>query len=86
MLDDIRLAEGLLGLDGFLVLGVYEKPAELGAVVETGAAETAFCRGCRSRAEAQDRVPVQLGELPSFGRSVRLVMSSNPRQRHVASP
>ena len=36
MLDDIRLAEGLLGLDGFLVLGVYEKPAELGAVVETG--------------------------------------------------
>ena len=45
MLDDIRLAEGLLGLDGFLVLAVYEKPAELGSVVETGAAETAFCRG-----------------------------------------
>lgn len=68
MSDDIGLAEALLGLDGFRVLAVYEEPAELSVVVEMLASETVFCRACGGMAEAQDRMPVQLRDLPCFGR------------------
>ncbi len=35
MLDDIGLAEALLGLDRSRVLAVHKQPAELSVVVET---------------------------------------------------
>ena len=73
MTDDIGLAEALLGLDDFRVLAVSEDPTELGIVVEMLAGETVFCRACGGRAEAQDRMPVQLRDLHCFGRPVRLV-------------
>lgn len=78
MPDDIGLAEALLGLEGFRVLAVYEEPAELSVVVETLAAEIMFCRGCGGRAEAHDRMSVQLRDLPCFGRPVRLVWRKRP--------
>ena len=81
MPDDIGLAEALLGLQGFRVLAVYEEPAELSVVVETLAAEIMFCRGCGGRAEAHDRMSVQLRDLPCFGRPVRLVW-----RKRVACP
>lgn len=73
MPDHIGLAEALLGLNGFRVLAAYEEPTELSVVVETLAGEAMFCRSCGSRAEAQDRMPVPLRDLPCFGRPVRLV-------------
>lgn len=73
MPDDIGLAEALLGLDGFRVLAVYEEPAELSVVVERLAGDAVFCHGCGSRAEAQDRMSIQLRDLSCFGRPVRLV-------------
>lgn len=71
MPDDIGLAAALLGLDGFRVLRVIEMPSELTVVVET-VRERAFCRECGCRAEAHDRMLVELRDLPCFGRPVRL--------------
>lgn len=71
MADDIELAAALLGLKGFRVLAVSEAPDELTVVVET-TAERAFCPECGSRAEAHERMPVELRDLPCFGRPVRL--------------
>ena len=70
MADDIELASSLLGLNGFRVLAVSEAPNELTVVVET-TAERAFCPECGSRAEAHERIPVELRDLPCFGRPVR---------------
>ena len=72
MSDDTGLAEALLGLEGFLVLGVAETEAEVTIRVETTATVVA-CDGCGLRAEAQDRMVVQYRDLAVFGRPVRLV-------------
>jgi transposase len=69
--DGIGLAEALLGLDGFRVLAVVERVAELVVTVETTADFTG-CWGCGVRAEAQDRMTVEIRDLPCFGRPVRL--------------
>jgi methyl coenzyme M reductase gamma subunit len=61
--DAIGLAEALLGLDGFRVLEVQETDAEVVATVETDA-EGVACATCGVRAEAQDRVRVDLRDLP----------------------
>ena len=71
MNDGIGLAEALLGLDGFRVLAVDENVAELVVTVETTADFTG-CWGCGVRAEAQDRMTVEIRDLPCFGRPVRL--------------
>ena len=71
MSDGIGLAEALLGLDGFRVLAVNENVAELVVTVET-TADLTGCWGCGVRAEAQDRVTVEIRDLPCFGRPVRL--------------
>ena len=71
MPDDIGLAAALLGLGGFRVVEVVEVPGELTVVVET-IADRAFCAEFGCRAEAQDRMPVELRDLPCFGRPVRL--------------
>ncbi len=67
--DSIGLAEALLGLEGFRVLEVTENSEELVVKIET----TATVVGCGVRAQAQDRVPVAVRDLPCFGRPARLV-------------
>ena len=70
--DAIGHAEAMLGLDGFRVLDVDRKPAEMTVTVET-TADFAGCPTCGVRAEAQDRLRVDIRDLPCFGATVRLV-------------
>ena len=70
--DGIGLAEVLLGLPGFRVLNVTETDCEVVIAVESMAAR-AFCRRCGVRAEAQDRMRVDIRDLACFGRPARLV-------------
>ena len=72
MTDGNGLAEALLGLDGFRVLEVTEDPGELVVVVETDA-QVVGCRSCGVRAEAQDRMRIDIRDLTCFGRPARLV-------------
>ena len=71
--DAIGLAEAMLGLDGLRVLDVVENPAEVVVTVET-TADVAGCPTCGVRAEAQDRLRVDVRDLPFGGRPVRLVL------------
>jgi len=73
MNDAIGLAEAMLGLDGLRVLDVVESPSEVVVTVET-TAEVAGCPTCGVRAEAQDRLRVDVRDLPFGGRPVRLVL------------
>lgn len=73
MSDGIGLAEKMLGLPGLEVLDVEEAPGELVMRVES-TRRKASCPSCRRRAEAQDRVEVQLRDLHCFGRPTRLVI------------
>src|SRR5258708_826584 len=72
MSDGIGLAGGLLGLDGVRVLGVSETSDELTGTGET-TVEFVGCAGCGVRAQAQDRMPVAIRDLPCFGRPARLI-------------
>ena len=56
MSDGTGLAEALLGLDGFRILGVTEGAAEVVITIETTAAVVG-CNSCGVRAESQDRWP-----------------------------
>lgn len=71
MNDGTGLAEALLGLPGFRVLEVTETDVEVIVTVET-AATVVGCEGCGVRAEAQDRIPVDIRDLACFGRPARL--------------
>ncbi len=68
MSDAIGLAEALLGLDGFRVLGVSETNLEVTITIET-TADVVGCGGCGVRAESQDRVRTEIRDLACFGRS-----------------
>ena len=70
--DATGLAEALLGLNGFRVLAVEETPSEVVVMVET-TADFVGCATCGVRAEAKDRVRVDIRDLPCFGRPARLV-------------
>lgn len=70
--DGTGLAEALLGLDGFRVLGVAETSAEVVIEIESTVVVVG-CPSCGVRAEAQDRMPVEIRDLPAFGRPARLV-------------
>jgi transposase len=86
MSDGTGLAEALLGLDGFKVLGVAESEDELVIAVETTASVTG-CWSCGVLAECQDRVRVDIRDLACFGRPARLVWSKRRwRCRELACP
>jgi transposase len=70
--DGIGLAEALLGLPGFGVLAVSETRGEVVVEIET-TVEVVGCRGCGTRAVAHERMPVEIRDLPCFGRPARLV-------------
>jgi transposase len=70
--DGIGLAEALLGLDGFRVLAVHEEPDELTVTVET-TREVVGCGRCGVRAQAHDRMRIEIRDLACFGRPARLV-------------
>ncbi len=70
--DGTGLAEALLGLAGFRVLTVVEDVLEVVIDVET-IADFVGCGACGRRAEAQDRMAVDIRDLACFGRPARLV-------------
>lgn len=72
MSDATGLAEAMLGLDGFRVLEVDRTAAELVITIESTDQLTG-CPTCGVRAEAHDRLRVDIRDLPGFGRSTRLV-------------
>jgi transposase len=72
MSDGTGLAELLLGLDGFRVLTVEETPDELVVEIETMAVVVG-CSECGTRAEAHERMSVEIRDLACFGRPCRLV-------------
>lgn len=61
----------LLGLDGFVVLGVAEVDGELELLVETSASLVG-CPGCGAVARAKDRRPTWVRDLPLAGRPMVL--------------
>jgi transposase len=69
--DATGLAEALLGLPGFRVLGVEETCAEVVIRVETTTGLVG-CPGCGVVATAHDRMWVQYRDLGVFGRPARL--------------
>jgi transposase len=71
--DGIGLAEKMLGLPGLRVLEVEEGVGEVVVRVESTQAK-AWCRSCRRRAQAQDRVEVHLRDAHCFSRPARLVL------------
>jgi transposase len=66
------LAEALLGLPGFQVVDVVEGESEVVVLIES-TATVVGCLGCGVEAEAHDRMPVEMRDLPCFGRPARLV-------------
>ncbi len=72
MNNPTSLAETLLGLDGFQILGVHETPDELIINIETQSTVVG-CPECGVRAQAKDRMRVDIRDLPCFGRPTRLV-------------
>ena len=70
--DGIGLAEALLGLDGFQVLKVSETPDEVVIDVET-TVELMGCSRCGTRAESQDRMTVEIRDLPASDDRARLM-------------
>ena len=61
-----------MGLGGFRVLAVTETPAEVVIAIET-TADRVGCAGCGVRAEAQDRMVVEVRDLACFGCRARLI-------------
>lgn len=68
-----RMCELLVGLPEVNVRGVHD---EAGAPIEVHVAsllDQGWCRECGARAAIKERTPVELVDLPCFGRSTRLV-------------
>ncbi|MBY0308395.1 MAG: ISL3 family transposase, partial [Phycisphaerales bacterium] len=69
--DATGVAEAMLGLDGFRVLGVEEAAAELIIEIET-TVEAVGCPECGVVATEHDRMSVDYRDLAAFGRPARL--------------
>ena len=67
MSDATGLAEAMLGLEGFRVLGVEESPAEVVIRIETTPGLVG-CLACGVVAVAHDRMLVEYRDLAAFGR------------------
>ncbi|MGH9023279.1 MAG: transposase family protein, partial [Acidimicrobiia bacterium] len=72
MSDATGLAEALLGLDGFRILEVGETPNELTITIET-VRDVVGCFECGTRAQAHERMPVEVRDLACFGRPAKLL-------------
>jgi transposase len=70
--DANGVAEAMLGLPGFRVLGVNESPAEVVVWIETSVGLVG-CPECGVVARAHDRMVVEYRDLAAFGRPTRLV-------------
>jgi transposase len=70
--DGTGLVEVLLGLAGFRVLEAVESSDEVVVTIES-TLDLVGCASCGVRAEAHDRMPVEIRDLPCFGRPARLV-------------
>ena len=73
MSDGTGLAEKMLGLPGVRVLEVNESVGEVVITVESTTTKV-WCGSCRKKAQAHDRVEVQLRDVHCFGRSTHLVV------------
>jgi transposase len=71
--DPTRLCELLVGLPAVNVLGVDDERDEAVVVHIESRAERPECPACGSVAWVKDRPPVELVDLPCFGRPARLV-------------
>ena len=71
MSDGTAMAREVLGLDGFKVLRVTRGPVEVVIEIETTAMVGWSGRGVR--AEAQDRTPVHVRDMPCLDRPARLI-------------
>lgn len=72
MTDATGVAEAMLGLPGFRVLGVEERACEVVIRIELDA-ELVGCPGCGVVARSHDRMTVEYRDLAAFGRPARLV-------------
>jgi transposase len=63
----------LVGLPDIVVVGVEDLPGEPVRVHVETTVEVEGCSGCGTRAWVKDRPPVELVDLPAFGRPARLV-------------
>jgi hypothetical protein len=57
----------MLGLDGFVLLAMWQQEGELEQAVETTASED-FCRGCGVQARLHHRRPTYVRDPPAAGR------------------
>ncbi len=71
MSDASGVAEAILGLPGFQVLGVQEGAGEIVIEIET-IGELVGCPGCGVVARAHGRTAVDYRDLAAFGRPARL--------------
>jgi len=71
MTDATGVAEAMLGLPGFRVLGVEESAAEVVILIEM-VDEVVGCPGCGVLARAHGRAAVDYRDLAAFGRPARL--------------
>lgn len=66
MEDHGSAGTAMLGLGGFVLLGVSDADGELEQVIET-TADSAWCRGCGVRARPHGRRLTVVRDLPSAG-------------------
>jgi transposase len=71
--NPIRVCELLVGLPDVTVLGVEDLPGGPIRVHVECRVPRPFCRECGTVAVVKDRPPVELADLPAFGRPARLV-------------
>jgi hypothetical protein len=72
-INPTRMCELLVGLPEINVRGVHDEPGGPIRVHVESRLDQGWCRDCGVRAANKDRAPVELVDLPCFGRPTRLV-------------